>query len=94
MMTVVAVKSDYIYSANTVYQNLREMEDAFYEEAQVVNYVKCVLLRNEELDDFYIGGVVASVYKKGDSYSIYFDKYVLDLDTYGKQIIDINLKAS
>lgn len=87
-MSLIALKSDYIYYANNIYTNLREFEDIFEQEAQVISYAKYTLLRNEELDDFNINGIYVYVYQTSNGYELCFNGYSLDIDIYNKQIID------
>lgn len=86
------MKSDYLYTGNSVYDNLREFENIFEEEAYVISYAKCALLRNEELDDFYINGISVSVYENSSGYELYFDEFKLDIEVYDKQIIDFSIE--
>ena len=92
LMALIAAKSDYIYKANMAYANLQDHEQVFEMEAQVLSYVKCVLLRNEDLDDFYIYGSVVSVYQTSNGYELYFDDYKMNIDVYDKQIVDFSVR--
>ena len=74
------------------YANLQDHEQAFEMEAQVLSYVKCALLRNEDLDDFYIYGSVVSVYQTSNGYELYFDDYKMNIDVYDKQIVDFSVR--
>lgn len=85
------MKSDYIISANRVYENLKEFEDIYEKEAQVISYAKYTLLRNEELDDFIVNGIYVSVYDMADGYELCFDGYFIDIDVYDKQIIHFEM---
>lgn len=91
-MSLIAVKSDYISKANKAYANLAEYESTFEKEAYVLSYVKSTLLRNEKLEDFCINGVDVSVYEMSNGYQLYFDDYVMDVETYEKQIINFELR--
>lgn len=88
------MKSDYIASANKVYFNLKEYEDILQKEIQVINYVKCRLLRDEALEDFCVDGVAVAIYGKGDVYDLYFDVYRLRIAVYEKQIVSSVLERS
>lgn len=92
-MSIVALKSDYIISANKAYANLEESESLFEEEVYVLSYIKCALLREEEIDDYYINGIYVSVYDTNNGYELCFNGYKLDIEIYDKQIIDINLRS-
>lgn len=91
-MTVIAIKADNIYCSNETLVNLRDYEKSFTYEALVINYVKCVLMKNEELDDFFIDGISVNVYRNNYGYDLYFEDYKLELTVYGKQIVDFSLK--
>lgn len=93
-MAVIAVKSDYIVKANEVYGNLKEAEEVFAKEAAVLNHVKCVLVRNEELLPFSVSGISVDVYETREGYDLYFDGYVMTLTVYDRQVIDYRLIRS
>ncbi len=91
MLSIIAAKSDYIAKADEVYHNLREFEEQFESEAQVINYAKCVLIRKEELEDFNIGGINVTVYQDHDGYVLHYLDYVMNLSVYEDQIIAFNV---
>ena len=91
LLSVIAAKSDYLYKANEVFYNLQEYEDTFNYEAQILSYVKCILLRNEELDDFDINGIYVSVYDTSSGYELLFDTYTMEIEVYDKQIVDFSI---
>lgn len=93
-MSIVTVKSDYILKANSVYYNLKENETIFAKEAMVINHAKCILVRNEELEDFMIDGIYVRVYRNSNGYDMHFDGHVLSITVYEKQIVDFVLKRS
>lgn len=90
-MSLIALKSDYIISANNVYNNLIQLEDIYEKQAQVISYAKYTLLRNEELEDYVINGIYVSVYKTSSGYELCFDEYSIDIDVYDKQIVDFSV---
>lgn len=92
MMSVILAKSDYLQSANNVYYNLQENERLFELEANVINYVKCSLLRNEEIDDFYVNGIYVETYETNNGYELCFDDYVMNIEIYDKQIIYFDIR--
>lgn len=85
-------KSDYIYKANTIYSDLKEMNDFFYMESQVINYVKCLLLRNEEIEDFNVAGIDVLVYSTDSGYELCFDDYVIEIEVCDKQIVNFEVR--
>ena len=94
MMSVIIAKNEYIICANKAYANLKEYEDILEKEISVISYVKCCLLRNETLQDFYINGIAVTVYGDNDSYDLYFDDYRLKIDVYDKQIVNSTLERA
>lgn len=91
MMSIIAMKSEYISCANKVYNNLQEVENIFEKEAYVLSYVKCLLLKEEELDDFYINGINVNAYEISNGYELCFDGIVMNIETYDKQIINFEI---
>lgn len=92
ILTVILAKSDYLYTANTAYINLKKAENTFEKEAYVISYIKCKLLRNEEIDDYMTNGVFVSVYETTNGYELYFDNYRISIEVYDKQIIDYDIE--
>lgn len=90
---IIAAKSDYIEKANSAYINLINYEEVFEIETQVIDYVKCALLRNDELDDFYIDNYLVSVYHNGNEYDLYFANYEMEIEVYDKQIVGMSMQA-
>lgn len=90
---IIAAKSDYISKANEAYYNLRQYEEIFYKEAQIIDYVKCELLRNEDIDDFYIDGCMVSVNNTVNGYNLFFEDYKMNIEVYEKQIVGMALEA-
>lgn len=88
------MKNDYIIAGNEVYSNLKEYETVLAREAHILDYVKCVLLREETLEDFYTYGTYVFVYEVTNGYTLYFDDYRLDIEVYEKQIVSTNLERS
>lgn len=86
------MKSEYIASANLAYSNLKESEELFRQEAYILSYVKCSLLRKEELNDFYTNGINVSTYKTGNGYALYFDNYCINIDVFENMIVDFEIK--
>ena len=90
---IIAAKSDYIEKANNAYINLRNYEEIFEMETQIIDHVKCALIRNEELDDFYIDDCLVSVYRNGNEYDLYFANYEMEIEVYEKQIVGMSMRA-
>ena len=91
-MSIVTAKADYIRKANEVYLNLRSFEEVFSKEAKVISHAKCLLLREESLSDFEVGGIRVRVFQTVNGYDLYFENYVLSIVTYDRQIIDFQMK--
>ena len=85
------MKSEYILAADNVYMNLRENEEAFAKEAAVLSYAKCILMRNEPLEDFSVNGTPVRVYGDNGIYELYYGGYRLEIYVYEKQIVDFYL---
>lgn len=60
-----------IYSANTVFNNLKEYEDKFNDEYKVISELKCMLVNELEISDYMIDGIYVSV--SGNEYEYYLD---------------------
>ena len=91
MMSIVFLKIDMIIGANTIYDRLKSFQDVYKKESAVIEYAKCMLLHDGYIEDFYIDGISVDVYQYHDSYSLYFDDYCIDIDTYERKIISLNL---
>ena len=94
MMSLIAIKSDYIIKADQVYKNLIEDEECFYYEAHVIDVFKCMLARKEEIDDFFFDGIRVNVYQSGEGYDLYYLQYRLSLSVYEDRIVDFVLQHS
>ena len=92
MMSLIAVKADYVYKANTIYARLEEFEELFEAEAAVLSYAKCALMRQAPLDDYAANGIYVSVYNSGNGYDLYFLDYVMEIDVYEKQIVNFSTR--
>ena len=92
-MSLIAMKSEYISSANKVYANLEEVERIFEKEAYVLSYAKCVILRKEELNDFYTNGISVTVFKTSNGYELCFDGNTIELEIYDNQIINYVIRS-
>lgn len=90
-MSLIALKSDYVYKANNVYINLKEYEDIFRLQAQVLTYAKCYLIQNDGLNDFIVDGIHVDVYGDNNHYELYFDDYYMKIDVYERLIIDYSI---
>lgn len=77
--------------ANDIFLKLEEYQDFFYHEASILNYAKCELLRNDDLDDFYINGNHVTVNKSNDGYLLYFREYQMEIKVYDRQIISFKI---
>ena len=92
MMSLIAAKADYVYKADTVYKKLEDFEELFEIEAHILAYVKCVLVKDMELDDFSERGVYVSVYNSSNGYDLYFMDYVMEVDVYENQVVNFSVR--
>lgn len=90
LMSLIALKSDYIYKADRVYRNLQESEEVFEMEAQVLNRFKCMLLQKAEIEDFSTGSLYVEVASTNDGYRLFFADYVMNVTIYDKLIVSFN----
>ena len=86
------MKSDFINKANETYINLIEVENKYEIEYKVINYVKCYLLQNKELESFNIDGIDVDVSKDDDDYYILFNDQILYISTLDGEIIDYKFR--
>ena len=86
------MKSDFISKSNEVYINLIEVEDKYEIEYKVINYIKCYLLQNRDLESFDIDGISVEVSKDNDDYFILFNDQVLYISTLDGEIIDYKFR--
>ena len=91
IVTLISMKSEFILAADNVYLNLRENEKTFASEAAVISRAKCMLMRNEPLEDFYANGIYVRVYGDNGIYELYYQGYRLEIYVYEKQIVDFYL---
>lgn len=82
--------NDYIYKSVEVFNNINESYDDFCVEARVIEYVKCCLINNQELDDFYVDSVYVSADKNGDDLYLDYDDVCLKVETVDNLIYDYN----
>ena len=92
MISLIALKSDYILKADQVYANLEEYQEIFEAEAEVIDVFKCLLARNEEINDFCTDGICVSVFQNGNDYELFFLDYEMSVSVYEKQIIDFRVR--
>ena len=87
-MSLILAKSNYIIKANETYLNLKEYEKLFEKEALVISHIKCALLQEVAIEDYYAGNIYVSVHECADGYDLYFDGYMMHLEVVDKQIVD------
>ncbi len=88
MMSLIALKSDYIIKADHVYYDLERYGNEFAKEVHVMQRAKCLLLQEGELTDFESSGIYISVYPDSYGYDLYFGQYRIRLFVQEKQIIN------
>ena len=91
LTSIILAKNSFIYSANGVYSNLNDAQELFEKQVNIVNYVKCVLLRNESLIDFNVNGIDVSVFGDNENYELFFDNYVISIQIDNKRIVDYDI---
>lgn len=74
-----------------VYNNLKEYQDLFSKETYIINHIKCLLVREEEVNSFYLDGFLVEVMENSYGYDVYFDNYLMSIETSDKQIIDYKI---
>lgn len=87
IMNILMIKNDFIIASDEVYDNLKNYEELFAKEAMILNYVKCELLQNDDLDDFSINGIDVFISYNNDYY-LKFDDKTLIINVKDKQIMD------
>ena len=88
MMSLIALRSDYIIKADQVYYDLECCEEMFAHEALVIERAKCLLLQEGELDDFPAGDVYVNVSLNDEGYDLYYECYRIHLYVNERQIIN------
>ena len=84
--------NNYLYLSNKTYKELEEYIDVFEKESIVIDKFKCLLLQEEEIDDFSVNGNNVNVYKNNNEYTLLFDGLTLQLFTKDKMIMSYQLK--
>ena len=84
--------NNYLYLSNKTYKELEEYIDVFEKESIVIDKFKCLLLQEEEIDDFSVNGNNVNVYKNNNEYTLLFDDLILQLFTKDKMIMSYQLK--
>lgn len=82
--------NDYVYKSSEVFNNINESFDDFCDEARVIEYAKCCLINNQELEDFCVDSIYVSVDKNGDEYYLAYNDVCLRIETVDNLIYDYN----
>jgi len=77
-----------IYSANTVFNNLKEYEDKFNDEYKVISELKCLLVNEQEISDYSIDGIWVGVSGGGSDYYLDFNDVRMHVYVKDKMIVD------
>ena len=88
MMSLIALRSDYIIKADQVYYDLECCEEMFAHEVLVISKAKCLLLQEGELEDYMAGNVYVNVSLNDGGYDLYYECYRIHLYVYERQIIN------
>ena len=89
---MIIAMNNYLYLSNKTYKELEEYIDIFEKESIVIDKFKCLLLQEEEIDDFSVNGNNVNVYKNNNEYTLLFDDLILQLFTKDKMIMSYQLK--
>lgn len=89
---MIIAMNNYLHLSNKTYKELEEYIDIFEKESIVIDKFKCLLLQEEEIDDFSINGNNVNVYKNNNEYTLLFDGLTLQLFTKDKMIMSYQLK--
>ena len=89
---MIIAMNNYLYLSNKTYKELEEYIDVFEKESIVIDKFKCLLLQEEEIDDFSVNGNNVNVYKNNNEYTLLFDGLTLQLFTKDKMIMSYQLK--
>ena len=87
------VKTDYIIKSKTALLNLQEFQDHFSLEAKVIWHAKCILMQNEDLDNYYVDGVYVNVDNINGGYQLRYLDYIVDITVFDKMIIDYTIET-
>lgn len=87
-MGIILAKTDYIISSKNTLINIKEFEESFSLEAEIIWHVRCLLMQNEEPSGFYAGTVYADVHKTDSGYTVYYNGLIMNIEVYEKQITD------
>lgn len=87
-LMILLMMNDYLYKSSEVFINMDESFDDFCAEAEAIEYVKCILINNQELSDFSTNYSYVSVYKDGDIYYLNYDDVKLKVETKDNLIYD------
>ena len=89
---MIIAMNNYLYLSSKTYKELEEYIDIFEKESIIIDKFKCLLLQEEEIDDFSINGNNVNVYKNNNEYTLLFDGLTLQLFTKDKMIMSYQLK--
>ena len=94
MMSLIALKSDYIIKADQVYYDLEQYGVEFAQEACVVERAKCLLLQEGELNDYETVGIYVSVSNHAEGYDLQYSGHRIRLFVQEKQIINFYVQKN
>ena len=91
-MTMIIAISNYLITYNKINGELKDFIDDFYNEAKLINEVKCYLLNNGKLDNFLLSNGEVSVEKIDNKYLLSHNdcSYLLSIED--KMIIDYSIE--
>ena len=91
-LTMISAMNNYLYLSNQTYKELEEYTKIYKIESIILDKVKCMLLREEELIDFNIDDYYVEIYGNDNNYSLYVDNLIIDINIKDKMIISFETK--
>lgn len=70
-ISIIVAKAKYLSNGDNVLIDLKNNIDSFYEEAQIIDEIKCHLINYKNLDDYYNANVY--IYETNNGYELIFN---------------------
>lgn len=91
MMSFLSFYLEHLKTANEVNANLRSKEELFTFEARLILDLKCRLLNDEVLENYYLDGYLVDIYQKANTYQVFWQMIGIELIVEDRQIINYEL---